>query len=268
MAKIRDAKDALMSKGSLKPAVNTFGSLLTSSSIKKRFDEVLGKKSAAFLSSLLTIYNSNGYLKNADPMSVISSAMIAATLDLPINQNLGFAHIVPYGNKAQFQMGWKGFVQLAERTGLYKTMNVAEVYDGELIENNRFTGEMKFDSEQKKSDEIIGYVAYFRLMNGFEKYLYMTKKQAEAHGKKYSKSYNTGNWQNNFDAMALKTVIKMLLSKFGILSIEMQKAVEADQATINEDGTPEYVDNPKLVDAEISINTEKTDEGGEKNELK
>ncbi|MBL0320308.1 MAG: recombinase RecT [Alphaproteobacteria bacterium] len=213
----------------------TLNELVSNEKIKKRFDEVLGKKAPQFISSLLSLTNAKPELKAADPKTVISAAMIAATLDLPINPNLGFAYIVPYGKVASFQMGWKGFVQLAIRTGLYQTMNAAELYEGELISNNRITGEIVIDESKKKSDKIVAYVAYFKLKTGFEKYLYMTVDQVKKHASRYSKSYSRPGtpWQINFDAMALKTVLKMILSKYAILSIEMQSAITLDQGVID-----------------------------------
>jgi recombination protein RecT len=235
--------------------------LLSQESIRSRFEQVLGKKAAGFMSSVISAVNSNSELKKADPMTVISAAAVAASLDLPINPSLGFAHIVPYKKDgvpiAQFQMGWRGFVQLGMRSGQYRTLNVCPVYEGELTENNRFTGEMHFDEKKKTSDKIIGYVAYFKLLNGFEKYLYMTVEQVMAHGKRYSKSFGheNGKWKTDPEAMSMKTVLKMLLSKFGILSIEMQSAVQYDQSVIkNMDGKFEYSDNPEkdetIIDAE------------------
>lgn len=210
--------------------------LLNKDNVKKRFEEILGKKAAGFMSSIISATKANPKLRAANPNSVLSSAVVAATLDLPINQNLGFAHIVPYGGEAQFQMGWKGFVQLAIRTNQYRSMNAAPVYEGELKEYNRITGEIEFDLKGRKSNKVIGYVAFFRLINGFEKYFYMTLEEVTAHGKRYSKSFSSGNWSTNFEPMALKTVIKLLLSKWGILSIEMQTAMEADQAIVNARG--------------------------------
>ena len=239
---------------------DAISALLNQDAVRARFEQVLGKKAAGFMSSIISAVNSNNELKKADPMTVVSAAAVAASLDLPINPSLGFAHIVPYGGNAQFQMGWRGFVQLGMRSGQYKTINVAPVHEGELIDSNPFTGEMQFDYKKRTSDKIIGYVAYFRLMNGFEKYLYMTEDQVTAHGKKYSKSFSNNNsmWQKDAEPMKLKTVLKMLLSKFGILSIEMQNAVQYDQATIKtiDGGAYEYVDNPDggdITDAEIVI---------------
>jgi len=231
--------------------------LLSRVDVKRRFEEILGKKAPAFISSIISATKANPQLKVCDPHSILSSAVVAATLDLPINPSLGFAHMVPYSGKAQFQLGWKGFVQLAIRTGQYKTMNAAEVYEGELKSWNRVTGEIDIDLNGKKSDTVIGYVAFFKLINGFEKYHYMTMAEVTAHAKRYSKSFGSqaGQWHLNFNVMALKTVIKLLLSKYGILSVDMQKALQADQAIVVE--TPaqeiefEHPDNPEK-EAEIS----------------
>lgn len=225
--------------------------LLSAESTKKKFVDILGKKAAGFISSVINVVGSNQLLTKANPTSVVMSAAIAATLDLPINPNLGFAAIVPYGGAAQFQMMWRGFVQLAQRSGQYRTINTTEVYEGEIKSMNRFTGEIEFDPNGKKSDAVIGYVAYFSLINGFEKYFYMTKEEVENHGKKYSKSYasKSGRWQLDFDAMAKKTVLKLLLSRYGIMSVDMQKAVEFDQSAVKgtlsdlDSATPDYVDN-------------------------
>ena len=207
---------------------------------------MLGKRAPAFVSSIVTAVNSTPALRDCEPMSVISAAAIAASIDLPINPSLGFAHIVPYRDKAQFQIGWKGFVQLAMRSGQYKTLNLTSVLAGQITRHNPFTGEMEFDSSIV-SDEVVGYLLYFRLLNGYEKYFYMTREECLEHGKKYSASFKKGFglWIENFDAMALKTVAKLGLSKYGILSIDMQKAVEMDQAEVTEDGEPRYVDSEK-----------------------
>lgn len=210
--------------------------LLQSPSIKSRFDEVLGQKSAGFMSSIISAVSSNKYLLECDPMSVISSAAVAASMDLPINQNLGFAHIVPYKGVAQFQIGWKGLVQLAMRTGQYKTINATKILDGQIVVHNSFTGEMEFQ-EKSSSDKVVGYLLYFKLMNGFEKFHYMTAEECKKHAQKYSAAFKAGYgpWKDDFDSMALKTVVKMGLSKYGILSIQMEKAISVDQAEVNID---------------------------------
>lgn len=205
--------------------------LLATPDIQKRFQEVLGTRANAFMSSIVSAYSANKSLSECEPMSVIASAMIAATLDLPINPSLGMAHIVPYKGVGTFQIGWKGFVQLALRSGQYKTIHVTPIYAGQIKAINQFTGDMEFNQE-RTSDTVIGYLLYFKLINGFEHYHYMTKEQCDAHGRRYSASYRLGKgkWVDQFDDMALKTVVKMGLSKFGILSIDMQTAIEKDES--------------------------------------
>lgn len=235
---------------------------------KKRINEIMGKKAAPFMASIVNVSNLPS-LKDSDPNSIISSAIVAATLDLPIDQNLGFAYIVPYntkeGKKAQFQMGYRGYIQLAMRTGQYKTINAIEIYKGEIKRVNRLTGEIEFNDDEDliDRDTVVGYMAYFKLLNGFEKTLYMTKEEMERHAKKYSQSYSSQKkwvvdsslWSTDFDGMAIKTVIKRLLSKYGILSVEMQNAISNDQAVMNNEGKPEYVDNE--VKEEIAQNANK-----------
>lgn len=266
-----------------KPAMNgapSIKGLLEKEGIKKRFEEILGAKAPGFISSILNVVNSNSNLAIADPNSVIMSAAVAATLDLPINSNLGFAHIVPYAQSyqnpntgqwekkqvAQFQMGWKGYIQLAMRTGQYKTINATPIHAGQLVSSNPLTGEYEFDFS-KTGGEVVGYAAYFKLVNGFEKTIYWNVGKVNDHAKKYSKSYSskTGQWQQNFEAMALKTVVKNLLSQYGILSIEMQKAVQVDMAVIKDDRAEhfEYVDgtdvtNQEKIEASQPENSEQT----------
>jgi recombination protein RecT len=216
--------------------------LLTSPSVQAKFTEVIGKKSTQFITSVLQIVNNNKLLANADPNSILNAAMTAATLDLPINNNLGFAYIVPYGSAAQFQMGWRGFVQLAQRTGLYKTISVSAIYDGQLVSNDPLKG-CEFDFSMLGNGKPIGYAAYFKLLSGYEATLYMSHSEVEAHGKKYSKTYSSGPWKDNFEAMAKKTCLKLLLSRFAPLSVEIQMAVTLDQSKVNNDLQPEYIDN-------------------------
>lgn len=237
-------------------------SITKNPAVTKRFSDVLGKKSPGFISSLVSLSKTRA-LAIADPNTVVASALIAASLDLPIVPTLGFAAIVPfYDGKtqqtiAQFQIMTKGLIQLAQRSGQYKTINVAAVYDGDVKSYNRFTGEIEFDISNvpDTSKAPIGYVAYMQLTNGFEKYIYMTSAELDAHGKRYSQTYKKGFglWKDNFDAMAKKTVLKLLLSKYGPLSVDtqMQLAIQADQAAIRmesiedtaiADATMEYVD--------------------------
>lgn len=230
--------------------------------VKAKFHEMLGKKAQGFITSVLQIANSNELLKNADPISIYNAACTAATMDLPINANLGFAWIVPYNQSyknergqwskkqvAQFQIGWKGLVQLAQRTGQYLRMNVIEVYENQFKGFNSLTEELDADFSIAGTGTIVGYCAYFKLINGFEKIVYWTTQKVTAHGTKYSKSFATGVWKDDFDSMAKKTVLKHTISKWGILSIELQKAIVVDQAIINDEDATDvtYIDNEPVV---------------------
>ncbi len=247
MATNQSLKNQLANKNAQAPSTQgaTMKGLLASPSVIKRFEEVLSKRATQFTASILSLYNSEKMLQKAEPMSVISSAMIAATLDLPVDKNLGYAWIVPYGGKAQFQLGYKGYIQLALRTGQYRYINVTPIHEGELIKWNPLTEDIDIDFEQRESEVVIGYAAYFELLNGFRKTVYWTKDSVEKHRKKFSKS--DFGWKNDWDAMAMKTVLKNLLSKWGILSVEMQKAVIEENEPSDEremkDITPEDDDN-------------------------
>lgn len=212
--------------------------------VKAKFNELLGQRSTQFITSIMSIVNNNSYLKNAEPNSVYMSAMMAAALDLPINPSLGFAYIVPYGKQAQFQLGYKGLIQLALRSGQFKTISACPVYEGQLKSADPLKG-FEFDFSVK-SEKVIGYASYFSLINGFEKTTYTTIEEIEKHAKRFSKTYSSSNgvWKTDFEAMAMKTVLKHLLSKYAPLSIEMQKAVVADQAIIKDVDTMdvEYID--------------------------
>lgn len=251
------AKKSLHMQQTEKTTLSVVKKLLNTDEVTRRFQDILGKKSNNFVSSIISAVSSNTNFNNVDPNSVIAAGLVAATFDLPINPNLGFAYIIPYGGKtrkAQFQMGYKGYIQLAERTGMYQTINVCPVFEGELIENNRFTGIQKFDESKRKSNKVIGYYAFFKLLTGFEKSLYMTIAELIAHGKQYSKSYSDGLWTTDPHKMYNKTTLKLLLSKWGILSIEMERALSEDQAIISMDETGnlqfDYTDNPASPESE------------------
>ena len=230
--------------------------LLNSENVKKRTTEILGDRSAQFLASILQVTKDNNYLSKADPNSVLQAEMVAATLDLPINNNLGFAYIVPYKNDAQFQMGWKGFVQLALRSGQYKKINVIEIKEGEINElkldplREDYMFNWIQDPSKREAAKTVGYAAFFQLVNGFEKTVYWTKEAVTQHAKKFSKSfgYSTSAWQTNFDAMAKKTVLKNMLANYGSLSVDyqMQKAIKFDQSVVKDFKVEEveYPDNP------------------------
>lgn len=215
-------------------------------------------KTQSFITTVLDVVRNNAQLKEAEPQSVLYASLTAVSLGLPINANLGFAYIVPYNQKqtdgtykvvAQFQMGYKGFIQLAQRSGLFKTISASPILDGQIKEANPLTGYVFDFNAPIKEYKVVGYAGYFELLNGFSKTLYMTVEELKKHGKKFSKTYakNFGLWDSDFDAMAIKTVIKLLLAKYAPLSVEMQTAVLSDQAVIKQDGTQEYVDNDSVV---------------------
>lgn len=259
-AKTPDNETTLVAAPSGKLTVSAY---IRNDSVKKRIDEMLGKRSNQFITALIAATNNVAHLSECTPVSVLNAALTVAALDLPINNNLGFAYIIPYKNskkvgnnwvkeyEAQFQMGWKGFIQLAQRSGQYKTIAATPVYDGQLVATDPLLGNT-FDWSARKSDKILGYVAQFQLMNGFSKDLFMTMDEVKGHANRFSQAYRSDQdydkksspWSSDFDAMAQKTVIKQLISKFGPMSIDpqMQMAVEKDQAVIEDDGEV-YVDN-------------------------
>lgn len=233
--------------------------LMNSGAVMKKLNDVLGseKKAASFVSSVISVANGNSMLRNAAPMTILGSAMVAATLDLPVVPTLGLAYIVPYKGQAQFQLGYKGLIELAERSGQFKNIIDEVVYEGQLVKKNKFTGEYEFDEDAKTSDKVVGYMARMDLVNGFSKTIFWTKEEVEAHAKKYSQAFSRGYsspWKSDFDAMARKTVLKALFSKYAPKSVAMQQAVKFDQAVVRPDGIneedlvidafdAEYIDN-------------------------
>ena len=224
--------------------------------VQEKLKELVGKNAPAFATSVLQIVNSNSMLVNADPQTVFSAACMAATLNLPINNNLGFAYIVPFKNnktntiEAQFQLGYKGFIQLAQRSGQFSRIAATPVYEGQLLSANPLLG-YEFDWSVKPSGNPIGYVAFFKLINSFTAELYMSKEDVMKHANKYSQTAKKGFgvWKDQFEAMALKTVLKLLLSKQAPLSIEMQTAQLADQAIVRDVETNDfdYIDHSESV---------------------
>ena len=234
--------------------------------IKSKFTEILGKNGASFVASVLQIVSSNSDLSNATSESIYQSAMVAATLNLPINNNLGFAYIVPFKNRngqvlAQFQLGYKGYIQLAQRSGQFKRIAVSEVRDGQIKSNDPLKGYV-FDWSVNNSDKIIGYVSYFELLNGYEATLYMSTDELKAHGVRFSQTFKKGFglWKDDFNSMAKKTVLKLLLSRFAPMSVDMQKAIVTDQSVINDYNTLDvsYIDNPPKEKSEIDLLDETT----------
>ena len=227
--------------------------------VSKYLDQLLGERKGQFVVALSTIMNGNYQLAECDRKSILDCALQAVGMNLSMSPSLGHCYPVPYntkdGKKAQFQMGWKGFIQLALRTGQYKFINVSEVYENQFESFDKFNETLKADFTIDGKGKIVGYVAKFILNSGFEKTLFWTMNQIQNHGRTYSKSFTNdkGLWKNDFDSMAKKTVLKQLVSKFGAMSTELEEAITRDQAIIERDyatGTEKivYVDNPQSQD--------------------
>jgi recombination protein RecT len=235
---------------------------LNAESVQEQFRNALQDSAPLFIASLIDIYGSDKDLQDCEPGAVIMEALKAATLRLPINKNLGFAYIIPYRSKGnmepQMQIGYKGLIQLAMRTGEYRYLNADVVYEGELKSYDKLTGRMDLSGEPT-SNKVIGYFAYLELLNGFSKAVYWTKEQVIEHAKRFSKSYSGqySPWQTDFDSMALKTVLRNLITKWGIMSVEMVQAVDRDieadaQREIDEYANSEVLDiDDGIVDAEF-----------------
>lgn len=249
-----------------KKSVNQImNAMLDGENLRNRFNDLLGKRTPQFISSIVSLVNSDKNMQQAfyeSPMTVIQAGLKAASFDLPVDQNLGYAYIVPFNNfnkdsgtskmEATFILGWKGMHQLAIRTGAYKTINVVDVREGELKSYNRLTEEIEIefieDDDERESKPVIGYVGYYRLVNGTEKTIYMTVKQIENHEKKFRKGkYQGKGWRDDWDAMARKTVYRRLIGKWGVMSIEYQTSRDgtnlADQMRdeMTDAGNPETV---------------------------
>jgi recombination protein RecT len=224
--------------------------------VKNRLKEIMGTRAPQFAAALVQIVNQSWQLQKCDPNSVIGAALTAAALDLSIDPNLGEAHIVPYGDKATFQIGYVGFSQLAMRSGQYKNLGWTIVHEGELLDYDELSGELTVNPKNPEG-KVIGYAAKFKLLNGFERGSYWTVEQITNHAKKFSKAYNAGlndakkqntGWFTNFDRMALKTVLKSLLKLWGPKSIQMQKALGMDEGAVidAETGKVEFVDSTDI----------------------
>ena len=243
-------------------------SALKTDAVKTKFFDMLGSKSAGFLTSIMNVVQNNALLQKADTNSILLAAAQAASLDLPINPNLGFSAIIPFNDTrnhrcvATFQIMRDGWVELCLRTGQFEYIVNEPVYEGELVEKNRFTDTYIFDESKRTSDKIIGYMAAFKLTNGYKKTLFMTIDEVKEHGKKYSQTFrnNKGLWIDAFDAMARKTCLKLLLKKYAPKSIEViSKAVLSDQATFSgslDNPQIDYVDNKTTTAPIVAEQTE------------
>lgn len=246
----------------------TLQQLMNSGAVVKKMNDVLGseKKASSFISSVISVSQNNKLLRNAEPMSILSSAMVAATLDLPVVPTLGMAYLVPYKGVCSFQIGYKGILELAMRSGEFRNIIDEVVYDGQLVKKNKFTGEYVFDEDSIKLNDKgeatpIGVMARFDLINGYSKTIYWSLEEIEAHAKRFSQAYRSGYdspWKSDFWQMAKKTVLKSLLNKYAPKSVAMQTALKFDQSKVNLNSNDigelnvdafdaEYVDNPEEV---------------------
>lgn len=271
MAKV-NAKTAITTTDSVKSvnqaAKKTVGSILQamldSENYRNRFQDLLGKRMPSFMGSIVSMVNEDPNLKEAffnAPVTVIQSALKAAAYNLPIDKSLGFAYVVPFFNsktgkkEAQFILGYRGMIQLANRTGAYEKLNVVDVREGELKKFDRLTEDVEVewiqDEEQREKLPVIGYLGYFRLINGFEKKIYMSVGAINAHERKFrkGKGQRPAIWNDNYDAMACKTVLRRLISKWGLMSIDYQKA-DAQTVQIAQDIASGKVDDELTVEAE------------------
>ena len=236
---------------------------LTADAVKNQINSVVGGKNGTrFISSVVSAVNANPALQECTNQSILSGALLGESLNLSPSPQLGQYYLVPFNDKnkgkvAQFQLGYKGYIQLAIRSGQYKKLNVLAIKEGELIRFDPLNEEIEVrlieDEEAREQAETIGYYAVFEYVNGFRKALYWSKKKMEAHALKYSKGYQAKKgytfWEKDFDGMAYKTMLRQLISKWGIMSIDMVTALDSDMAVINEDGSKDYVDNePDVID--------------------
>lgn len=234
------------------PPLKLFNNFITGAKTQDYLSKVLGSEKNSFVNNIVSLVSNAPMLQKCEPSGVMYAALKATALKLPLDPNLGFAYVIPYGNKAQFQMGWKGFVQLALRTNLYRTINVRDVRQGEIVDEDFASGEMRFKSlppADRLETPIVGYLAYFELVNGFRKMSYWTVEEIAAHGQKFSKTFNQGGsvWKTDFDAMAKKTVLKLLIGKFGPMSVDMQSALRDDQSVVDASGSETYADNDESI---------------------
>ena len=262
--------------------------MLNAPSVKAKFEEMLGKRAPQFLTSITSVVSNNALLQKADASSIVMGAAIAASMDLPLNPNLGYAALVPFNSKdgcfAQFQIMVKGWTDLFLRSGQCQSLINEVVYEGQLVSKNKFTGDYVFDESAKTSDKIIGVMAYFRLTNGFEKTEYMTIEEVKAHAQKFSQSYRRGAgiWKEHFEEMAKKTCLKRLLTKWAPKSLEMNMLQTFDQSVVKgdihhlEEAEAQYPDNNnstqdaegEYVDIEEVNNVNQQEESNQKGEIK
>lgn len=237
--------------------VDRFKAVLNSNDIKARLKNTLKNNWTQFATSMLDLYSGDAFLQKCDPQAVALECVKAATLDLPISKTLGFAYVVPYKNVPTFTIGYKGLIQLAQRTGQYRTINADVVYEGQLKGHDLLSGMIDLSGE-RTSDKVIGYFAYFKLNNGFEKILYMSKADMEAWRDKYSPSAKSSYspWKTEFDKMALKTCLRRLISTYGIMTVEMSDVMAKDTFESTPEQRAEQTVSANANSTVIDIDTE------------
>lgn len=263
----------------------TFSAFLATDAMKRKVNEMVGgEKGQQFVTAIISAVSANPQLAECDNASIVSAALVGQALNLSPSPQLGQFYMVPFNDSkrgckvAQFQIGYKGYIQLAIRSGQYKKLNVLAIKKGELKKydplNEEIEVELIENEEDREKEETIGYYAMFEYLNGFRKTLYWSKEKMEAHAIKYSMGYRAKKgytfWEKDFDGMAYKTMLRQLISKWGIMSIDltMQKALESDMAVINDNGTYDYVDNgteTEVITVENESNQEITDDGSDNN---
>ena len=255
----------------VKTPASIMGGILNAESTKKLLQNTLKENAGAFSASVLDLYSTDTALQKCNPQDVFRECLKAASLKLPINKQLGFAYVVPFKGNPQFQIGYKGLIQLALRTGAYKYINAGAVLEGEFKREDKLTGEIDISGEAA-SNETAGYFAYIETVNGFKKAMYWSKEKVTGHAERYSQSYKSSYspWKTNFDEMAIKTVLRNLINHYGIMSIEMANAFEAEdnaglaaEAMQEEPGTIEVeADVSDISEAPEQEQTEEAAENG------
>lgn len=265
-----------------------FSVVIQSDMYKKLINNTLGdpKKATRFIASITSAVATNPALQECEPSSIVAGALVGEALELSPSPVLGEYYLVPFKNskegvtKAQMQIGYKGYLHLAIRSGQYKDIDVFEIHEGEFKGRDKETGKFKFEfienEAERLSKPVIGYMGYFELLNGFRKTLYISKEEMEKHANTYSKAFNLEDykklqagqipekdlwkyssfWYKNFDTMAFKTVLRQLISKWGIMSIQLQEAFTKDMAVMKDNGEYEYVDSPTYEEEPVFVKDE------------
>ena len=264
---------------------STFSVYMASDAVKNKINQMMnGKDGGKFITSLISLVANNPDIAKCEHSTILASALLGESLKLSASPQLGQYYIVPYKDTnnertvAQFQLGYKGYIQLAIRSGFYKKLNVLAIKEGELKNYNPLDETLEVslieDDTEREETPTIGYYAMFEYQNGFIKTLYWSKAKMEAHAKKYSQAYrrdlkkgtNWSFWSKDFDGMAFKTMLRQLISKWGLMSVDFQTAIQNDMAIINESGQPQYVDNSEYIEAKTVKTVEEDNEKEEKEE--